>query len=187
MKILNQFRLVERVQTATGSNRLENDVEHSYNLAMYAWYIIDLYKMDLDVGKVLKYCLAHDFVEVYAGDTYFLVDTKQQEDKHKREQKSLENLEKQLKDFPDFIKIIKDYEKRIDKESVFVYSLDKTIDPLQYYIEGGSLLKAKKLGFTEAAEIKNRKINHEYPAQEIYDIFMDRIKKEGILNYFFKE
>lgn len=187
LKILNKFRMVERVQTATGLDRLENDVEHSYNLAIYAWYVLCLYNLDLDIGKVLKYCLVHDFVEVYAGDTYFLVNSEEQKDKWEREKKALERLSEELIVFPDFIQTIKDYENRIDKESTFVYSLDKTIDPLQFYIEGGSLLKKMKLGFEEAAEIKNRKINNEYPAQEIYSGFMSRIKKEGILKFFYKE
>lgn len=69
-KLLNKFCDIERVIHSNGGDRLENDVEHSYRLAMLAWYIISSNKLSLDLDLVIKYALVHDLVEVYAGDTY---------------------------------------------------------------------------------------------------------------------
>jgi putative hydrolase of HD superfamily len=47
----------------------ENDAEHSCQLALMAWFIIEERGLELDLKKVLQYALAHDLVEAYAGDT----------------------------------------------------------------------------------------------------------------------
>ena len=70
VNLLNKFRQVERVIHSNGKDRMENDVEHSYQLAMLSWYIISTNNLDLNLDLILKYSLVHDLVEVYAGDTY---------------------------------------------------------------------------------------------------------------------
>ena len=40
-KLLGELQAVERVIRVRGADRWENDVEHSYSLAMLAWYILD--------------------------------------------------------------------------------------------------------------------------------------------------
>lgn len=59
---------VDRNHHILGSDRAENDVEHSYSVAILCWYLNDKLKLNLDIAKVLKYALVHDFPEVYAGD-----------------------------------------------------------------------------------------------------------------------
>lgn len=60
----------------------DNDIEHSFRVAMLCWMIIDEYKLKLDLNKVIKYSLIHDIVEVYAGDTS-IYSNKKPEDKIK--------------------------------------------------------------------------------------------------------
>lgn len=43
LHFLDEFRKIKRVIYASGEERLENDMEHSYQLAMLAWYMIDAY------------------------------------------------------------------------------------------------------------------------------------------------
>lgn len=82
----DEFRKIKRVVYNTGEDRLENDSEHSYQLTMIAWYIMDAYKLDLDRDLVIRYCLIHDLVEVYAGDTYiYSQDTAHRDSKIARE------------------------------------------------------------------------------------------------------
>jgi 5'-deoxynucleotidase YfbR-like HD superfamily hydrolase len=47
-QFLNDFSLIQRRIFANGEDRLENDSEHSFQLAMLAWYIVDTNHIDLD-------------------------------------------------------------------------------------------------------------------------------------------
>ena len=70
VELLNRYRRVKRIVMVNKENRWENDIEHSYQLAMLAWYLLDSLKIKFNTDLVLKYALIHDIVEVYAGDTY---------------------------------------------------------------------------------------------------------------------
>ena len=103
------------------------------------------------------YALAHDLVEVYAGDTY-IYDKKQMSSKHQREKKALEKIKKRFPHFKNLIKIIEAYEKREDEESKFVYAIDKIIPPIQIYLEKGKLWHEKNVSFKELSDNKTEKI-----------------------------
>src|SRR3989344_18509 len=143
-KILNEFQKVERVIRVRNSDRWENDVEHSYDLAMLAWYILSTTETTLDHDRVIRYALIHDFLEVYAGDTYnFSTDVAHVASKHEREAAAIVKLRETLPEFTDLHAAIDDYEKRSDAESRFIYALDK-IDPLiQTYLDDGRVGKEK--------------------------------------------
>ncbi len=67
--LLKEFNLIYR---DLGSLHIEgesdNDVEHSYRVAMLCWMLKEEYDLPLDTAKLLRYALIHDLVEVYAGD-----------------------------------------------------------------------------------------------------------------------
>ena len=54
---------IERNHYMPGTNRRENVVEHSFSLAMLCWRIFEIVKPPLDIAKILKYALVHDFME----------------------------------------------------------------------------------------------------------------------------
>ncbi len=138
ISILNRFRLVRRTLLVNGEDRDENDVEHSYFLAMIAWYLVDSKKFKLDISKVITYALIHDLVEVYAGDVYFYGQSrKDKENKKQREHKAMLRLAKELKEFPDLHRAIRQYENQKDKESRFIYALDKLQPVLNIYLDNG--------------------------------------------------
>ncbi|HUB92905.1 MAG TPA: HD domain-containing protein [Verrucomicrobiae bacterium] len=60
---------IKRNHMHIGSDQHENDIEHSFTVALLCWFICEHYTLPLDHAKVLKYAMAHDFVERYAGDT----------------------------------------------------------------------------------------------------------------------
>lgn len=157
IEFTHEFRGIYRVARTPYADRYENDVEHSYQLAMVAWYLIDSDKLKLDKGLCLMYSLAHDLVDVYAGDTYFL-DTKKAKSKHKREKEALVKIKKRFPKFKSLVKIIENYEKREDAESKFIYALDKIIPPIQIYLEKGKLWHEKELSFSDVLKNKNPKI-----------------------------
>lgn len=146
-KLLNKFREVERVQTVPNSDRRENSVEHSYQLAMLAWYIVDTNKLSLDKNLILQYALVHDFVEIYAGDTYtFSKKESEYGTQKQREHEAYTRLKNEYNDFNDLHSLIEKYEKREDKESKFVHALDKIQAHINVYLENGK--SWKRLGVT---------------------------------------
>lgn len=137
-KIVNSLQAVERVVRVPYTERRENDVEHSYHLAMLAWYIVDSLNLSLDKDRILRYTLIHDFVEVYAGDTYIYSKNQHDHDsKKEREEASRIRLAREIPEFKDLHNTIIQYEERKDKESIFVYVLDKLHPAFQVYLDGG--------------------------------------------------
>lgn len=65
-KVKNIFR---QTYLADG-NRKENDAEHSWHLALMAVLLKEYSNEEVDLSKVIPMVLAHDLVEIDAGDTY---------------------------------------------------------------------------------------------------------------------
>ena len=120
---LTKFQSIERRLYIPALDRYENDTEHSYNLTMAAWLIVDKDKLPLDTNLVIKYALVHDLVEIYAGDTFALDDAEIQT-KAAKEHAALERL-KGNELTVDIARLIEKYESLDDEESRFVYGLDK--------------------------------------------------------------
>ena len=64
--------------------RCETVAEHSYGCAVLATWLAQAYYPQLDLCKVLRMALMHDFGEIYAGDI-IPVDAVSAEEKHRRE------------------------------------------------------------------------------------------------------
>lgn len=77
----------------TSSGRHESVAEHSWRLAVMAMLCVDEYS-NLDINKVIKMCLIHDFGEAITGDIPAFLKTKQHE---KDENEAINNL---IKDLP---------------------------------------------------------------------------------------
>ena len=152
-------------------------VEHSWQLAMLAWYVIDTEKLPLDKGKVLQYALAHDLVETYAGDTYFY-DPEAEATKHQREKEAQERIAKEHPEFASLHATISAYEAREDEESKFVYALDKTIDPLNIYLEDGLLWREKGVTLEMLLEKKLAKVKCSATPQKLFDTLFERIRAQ---------
>lgn len=136
--IINKLQEVERVIRVPKNERRENDVEHSYHLAMLAWYIADSNSLHLNKDLLLKYALVHDFVEVYAGDTYIYSKNQVDHDtKKEREESARLRIKKEFPEFKSLHQTILEYEKQESSESRFVYVLDKLQPVFQIYLDGG--------------------------------------------------
>lgn len=127
IKLLVDFQNVERGVTVPGTPRKENDTEHSFNLAITAWVIIEKDKLPLDLNKVLRYALVHDLVEVYAGDS-FALDANLTATKEAREQEALAKLRSDYVT-KELAVSIDEYE-GLSEEAKFVYALDKLMPAL---------------------------------------------------------
>ena len=167
------FQEIERVihvKTSTGHVK-ENDIEHSYTLAMVGWYLSDsIPRLNRDL--VIRYALVHDVVEIYAGDTYVFADKKSLERKGQREHQALKRIKKEWADFPAMLGSITDYEKRSDEESKFIYALDKIMPIVLNVISEGYTWRKEKVTVQQLHEIKKDKVG---VSPEIGQLYFDEI------------
>jgi putative hydrolase of HD superfamily len=141
--LMNAANKTERVGYVPGLNRSVNVIEHSYQLALLAWYLISSNDLPLNKELAIKYAIAHDLIEAYAGDTY-MYDEAAINTKQEREEKARERIKKEFPEFSDIYSYISNYERRGDPESTFIYALDKLIDDLNVYLDHGRLWKERK-------------------------------------------
>lgn len=124
---------VERNHSIPTTNRHENVVEHSFSVAMLCWKVFEILKPPLNLEKVLKYALVHDFSERgLKSDTNTYAGKEERKIKKEREALELEKIGNEFSDFEDFVKTLHNYEK-LDDEALFVWSIDK----MQGIILGG--------------------------------------------------
>lgn len=178
-RMLNELQAVERVIRVKNADRWENDMEHSYHLAMLAWYIIDSQKLSLDREKVFRYALAHDLVEVYAGDTYLFSEDKELLDsKPERERLAAERLAKEFPEVPEMHDAIFRYVRKDDPESRFVYALDKIEPIIKLYLDGGRTWKEMHVTLDMAYESKKDKVALSLEIKAYFDEMMVLLRKE---------
>jgi putative hydrolases of HD superfamily len=137
-RLLNDFAAIERVIHVKrhGKHTLESDTEHSYNLAMMAWFLAEHFP-HLDKNRVILLSLVHDIVEVHAGDTFAFADQELLDSKPAREAAAQKQLAAEWPDFPDMHAAIHEYELRQTPEACFVYALDKLMPMLAIYLNEG--------------------------------------------------
>jgi putative hydrolase of HD superfamily len=157
--LTNQFRQVKRTINAVGEGRLENDSEHSYQLAMLAWYIVESGCLPLDKELVIKYCLVHDLVEAYAGDVDPHTSSENDKDaKAHRERQALSRIEEEFQECPSIATLIHQYERKVDSESRFIYALDKIQPVLNVYLDSGDYYRKNNITFEQWTRYNKEKV-----------------------------
>lgn len=177
IEFTHKFQQVKRRLFVNHESRDENDVEHSFQLAFLGWYIISSQKLSYNIDLVIKYSMVHDLVEIYAGDTYFESGKDLQDTKEERERKALKQIHTEFPEFSEMTDLITKYEERKDKESEFVYALDKMIPLLNIYLDKGRRWKRDKVTF-EMIRNKAHKININNDVITIWLDFMRLVEKE---------
>lgn len=125
-QLIADFAKVERVPHMADNGKPENDVEHSFGLAITCWFLQPKIAPELDLGEILKYALAHDVVELHAGDT-FIFDEAGAATKEERERAALTTIDKDWPDFPDLATYAEGYMDKISEEAKFVKAVDKIL------------------------------------------------------------
>ncbi len=175
--LLNRYRNVERGVFVNKQNRLENDVEHSYQLAMLAWFLVDSEKLSLDSGLILKYALVHDLVEAYAGDTFAFANGDLKKEKIEKEHRARERLKKEFPELRELNKLISNYEAGKDPESRFIYALDKLQPTLNIYADGGRTWRKDKVTLQMIIDYKNEKISKIPELKGYFDELIQTLKQ----------
>ncbi|NQX81773.1 MAG: HD domain-containing protein [Flavobacteriaceae bacterium] len=132
VKEIDKLKYINRKTKLFGSNRNENDAEHSWHLCMMAIVFLEHSNEKVDTLKVLKMLLIHDLVEIYAGDT-FLFDSKKNHSNTKEELIAAKRIFGILPEdqFKEFIELWKEFEKGETKEAKFAKTMDRFEPVLQ--------------------------------------------------------
>jgi putative hydrolase of HD superfamily len=177
VKFTEEFRAVARYEGSKLGKKVETSNEHSYQVAMVAWFLIEQDNLKLNKELCLMYALAHDLVEIYAEDT-FIFDKKKKVSKHAREKEALVKIKKRFSNFKNLIKIIQNYEKKKDEESKFIFILDKLLPPVQIYLENRKMWHKKKVSLLKQLEYKNKILS----SSLYFDEYWQELKRELIKN-----
>jgi putative hydrolases of HD superfamily len=159
-------RVVDRKQDADFIN--ESDTEHSYNLALTAWYLAPHFP-ELSTDKLIRYSLVHDLVEIHAGDTYIYGPQEHLDTKQEREAAALKQLKEEWPDFSELIHDMEVYESREDEEAKFVYALDKIMPMMQIYINEGHTWKKEGVALSQLNNTKRTKVSVSPPIADYYE------------------
>ena len=174
-KFLLKFQAIERhiCYVDEGLTKSENDAEHSFSMAMTAWFIASHFPK-LDQAKIVQYALVHDLLEVYAGDTPVFGDKKVLASKVEREAKAVKQLAKVWADFPEMNQAIQDYENQVNEEAKFVFALDKIMPIILNIVSEGQAWKMHGIQIEQLHDAKKDKVKahpevHDY-YQQIYEL-----------------
>ena len=88
---IDKLKQIIRQTYLLDGTRKENDAEHSWHFAMFAFILAEYAPEPVDILKVIKMALVHDLVEIDAGDT-FLYDEAGNANKAEREAKAADRI-----------------------------------------------------------------------------------------------
>lgn len=169
-RLLLAFSQIDRVlQRKHGEAYVyENDTEHSYNLAMTAWFLAPHFPL-LDRDLLIRYGLVHDLVEIHAGDTDIYAPAHIIATKKARETAAADQLQADWADFPNMHDLIERYEERADAEARFVYALDKIMPIMQIYINEGHTWQVEGITAAKLNAVKADKVALSPEVKPYYD------------------
>ena len=142
VKEIQKLKLVQRRIILSDKKTMESSAEHSWEIATYLILFRKELPEGLDIERALKISLAHDLVEIYAGDV-LAFDKKKRIGKEKREEEAAIKLFSKLpKDLEEeFMGLHEEYCKGETKESKVVKSFDKIQTIIQNIEAGGQSWK----------------------------------------------
>jgi putative hydrolase of HD superfamily len=113
-------------------NKVESVADHSWSVTMLAMSIIEKYNLDLDMEKCMKLAMVHELGEIYAGD--FIPNQVTKEQKHKLEERAVDELLNSVEFDNDFKELWLEYENKRSPEADFI----KQVDKLECILQAGS-------------------------------------------------
>ena len=124
-ELLDKEKFIQRRTYLSDGERLENDAEHAWHMAVMALLLSGYSNEKVDVLKVVSILLVHDLVEIYAGDT-FAYDEEGKKTQRQRELAAADRLFSQL---PDELEqrmrsLWDEFEEWATPEAKFAHSLD---------------------------------------------------------------
>lgn len=153
-KLIDKEKFIQRRTYLSDGERLENDAEHAWHMALMALLLSEYSNAEVDVLKVVSILLVHDLVEIYAGDT-FAYDEEGKKTQRQRELAAAERLFSMLpEDLAHKMRMLWDeFEEWESPESKFAHSLDN-FQPLM--LQHASKGRAWREGGRKLSEVLER-------------------------------
>ena len=137
---LDRLKAVERRNHLADGSRRENTAEHSWHLGMAALVFAPYATESVDVGRAVAMALAHDIVEIDAGDTFAYDQGADAASKEERENAAADRIfgllpaphGQYLRDLWD------EYERGDTPEARYVMAIDRMAPMMLNLAEGGS-------------------------------------------------
>jgi 5'-deoxynucleotidase YfbR-like HD superfamily hydrolase len=171
-RLMLQFQSIERaIRLPGGRPAPENDVEHSYQLAMMAWYLNGVGEFGYDTDKIIRYALIHDLPEAYAGDVH-AYDVEGRKGKAERERRALELIAHEYPLAAGIVGAVQEYDQLDNPESRYVYALDKLLPMINVFLEGGSSWREYGLTAIQLHANKLEKMSVCEPVKALYEQLM---------------
>jgi putative hydrolase of HD superfamily len=137
---LDRLKGVERRNRLADGSRRENTAEHSWHLGMAALVFAAHATEPVDVGRAVAMALAHDIVEIDAGDTFAYDQGAELASKEAREQAAADRIFGLLP--PDVAAYVRElwdeYERGDTPEARYVMAIDRMAPMLLNLAEGGT-------------------------------------------------
>jgi 5'-deoxynucleotidase YfbR-like HD superfamily hydrolase len=184
-QFIADFAKVERMPQLADSGRRENDVEHSFGLALTCWFLHPKVAPELNLSKILQYALAHDTVEIHAGDTFTFGPSEEIASKSDREDAALERLRTDWPDFTSMNSAASAYKNKIDDEAKYVYAVDKLLPVIMVNLGEKDIFWSRhKVTLQDMVNNKRKVINVSPHMQPYFQKLVEWISDP---NYFYKE
>ena len=137
---IDRLKGVERRNWLADGSRRENTAEHSWHLGIAALVFAPFAAEPVDIGRSVAMALAHDIVEIDAGDTFAYDEGAGAASKVAREQEAATRLFGLLPDAAgaEMRELWDEYERGDTPEARFVMALDRMAPMILNMAEGGS-------------------------------------------------
>ncbi len=186
VEFTNTFRAIERCIWFRNISGKERNGEHTFQIALVAWFINDYLKLNLDTALVIQYAIVHDLVETYADDTSAFHDPSmskedwlhQKKTKKGREKTALRQIEREWKEsFPEMAKTIRSYERQKDEEGRFVYAIDKLVSTINVFLDEGRTWKELGTTLQEMDAYKGPRAHKHADIGKLYDALFSLLEQ----------
>ncbi|MCP4151155.1 MAG: HD domain-containing protein [bacterium] len=139
---IDKLKSITRQCTLMNGKRYENDVEHSWHLAIMAILLSEYAAENVELIRVIKMVLIHDIVEIDAGDTY-IYDSRAGEDKEVREIAAADRIFALLPEDQalEMRQLWDEFEARESPEARFAAALDRIHPMIHNYMSKGASWK----------------------------------------------
>jgi len=183
---IDKLKKIGRQTWLMDQSRKENDAEHSWHLATMVLVLQEYAKdQNLDLLRILKMVLMHDFVEIDAGDT-FTYDDVGALDKAEREQRAADRIFHLLPgdQAVELRQLWGEFEARATPESHYAAALDRLHPILHNYFTQGRAWREHGVT-SEMVIARNRHIAEGSPAlwEFVQQLVQDAVEKGNLAPY----
>lgn len=178
VQFTHDIREVQRTIHFEHDERQENDMEHSYQLALTVWFLIENDKLPLDKFRCVGMALVHDIIEVHAGDVSAHLPENEHPDRKKSEALAAKKLKEQWPSFKSLHDLIDEYEGLKTPEAKFVYAMDKFIPIINIYQYEGRSWHLMDISLADLKRIKVGKADVSAEINKYYKAMVKVLEKQ---------